>query len=101
MFLYLNGLNLSIKYLDMFRNIWNLILWRESGMKRWSCSGYYKYGALIIGQPEQQFRIQSHFGILDPVIGEGQWYDDSASYTLKCICELSGNIWLLYRWNHS
>ena len=40
--------------------------------------------------------MQSHFGIFGPVIGEGQWYDDSASQAIKYMCELFGNIWLLY-----
>ena len=95
MFLYLNGINPWNEYLDMFWNIWNLILWREGWKKRW-CSGDSKYGAFILGQSEQQFKIQDHFGILYPIIGEVQWYDDEASYYLKCICELFGNIWFLY-----
>ena len=95
-FLYLNGLNLCIEHLDMFWNIWNLILWREVIKKRWSYSDDSKYGAFILGKSEQQFKIQSHFGIFDPVIGEGQWYDDAASHAIKFICELFGNIWFLY-----
>ena len=27
-------------------------------------------------EKEEQLKIQSHFGIFDNVIGEGQWYDD-------------------------
>ena len=46
------------------------------------------------GQSEKQFKIQSHLGIFDPVIGEGQWYDDASSQALKCICEWFGNILL-------
>ena len=80
----------------MFWNILNLFLWNQTGNKQSSCSVDYKYREFIFGQPEKQFKIQSHFGIFDPVIGEVQWYDDSASQYLKCICELSRNIWLLY-----
>ena len=57
----------------------------EAGHKRSSFSDDYKYEALILGQLEQQFKIQSHFGIFDPLFGEGQWYDDSASHALKCM----------------
>ena len=56
----------------------------------------YKYREFIFWQSEQQFKIQSHFVIFDPVIGEGKWYDDTASHAIKCICELCGNVWLLY-----
>ena len=79
----------------MFWNIWNLF-WREAWKKQWSCSDDSKYRAFILGQSEQQFKIQDHFGILYPIIGEGKWYDDAASQDLKFICELSGNIWFLY-----
>ena len=81
----------------MFLNLWDLILWRKSGKKQSSCSDDYKYVSLILVQSEQQFKIQSHFGIFDPVIGEGQLYDDAESYVLKSICELFGNISFLYR----
>ena len=70
-FLYLNVLNPCIGNLDMFWNIWNLTLWRKVGKKPSICSDDYKFGSLIPGQPEQQSRIQSHFGIFDPIIGEG------------------------------
>ena len=74
--------------------IWDLILWREAGNKQSICSDDYEYGAFILGKSEQQLKIQSHFGIFDPVIGEVHWSDDAASQALKCICELFGNIWL-------
>ena len=41
----------------------------------------------IIGKPEQKFKLQSHFGILNPIIGSGQRYDDAASKALKYISE--------------
>ena len=80
----------------MFWNIWKLILWRELGKKLSSCYDDSKYGALIIGQSEKQFKIQYHFGIFDTLIGGVQWYKDAESLDLKCICELFGNIWFLY-----
>ena len=80
----------------MFLNKWNLILWREAWKKRWSCSDDSKYGAFILGKSEQQFKIQDHFGIFYPIIGEVQWYDDVSSQDIKCIYELFGNIWFLY-----
>ena len=80
----------------MFWIIWYLILWREAGKKRSSFSDDSKYGALILGKSEKQFKIQSHFGIFDPVTGEGQWYDDSSSHDLKCLCEYFGNISFFY-----
>ena len=58
---FLNGLNLFIKHLDVFWNIWNLILWRDSGKKRSSCYDYSKNGSFIIGKSEQQFKTQSRF----------------------------------------
>ena len=61
-----------------------------------SCSNDPKYGALIIGKSEQKIKTQSHFGILDPLLGEGKWYDGTASLDLKYKCELFGNIWYLY-----
>ena len=94
--LYLNVFNPCIEHLDMFLNIWNLILWKESWNKWSSYSNDYKYGAFILGKSEQQFKIQSHFGIFDPVIGYGQWYDDAGSQAFKCKCELFGNILFLY-----
>ena len=36
------------------------------------------------------------FGKLNLVIGAGQWYGDTESNALKYICEIFGNIWLLY-----
>ena len=54
------------------------------------------FTSIISQQPEQKLKIQSHFGIFDPVPGEGQQYDDAASHDLECICELFGNIWFLY-----
>ena len=68
---YFNGLNPCIKHLYMFLNIWNLFLLREAGNRRSCCSDDNKYGEFIVGQPEQQFKIQSNFGIFDPAIGEG------------------------------
>ena len=79
----------------MLLNIWNLILWREAEKKISSCSDDSKYGALIIGKLEQQYKIQSHYGIFDPVIVEEQLYEYASSQALKCICELFVNIWLL------
>ena len=69
---------------------------KEAGNKQWSCYDDSKYGAFILGQSEQQSKIYSHLGIFDTVIGDGQWYYYAASHSLKCICELFGNIWLLY-----
>ena len=68
--LYLNGIDPCIECLDMFWNIWNLVLWREAVKKRSSFSDNYKYGAFILGQSEQQFKIHSHFGIFDLVTVE-------------------------------
>ena len=73
-----------------------IIVCMEAGNKRWSCSDDSKYGAFILGQSEQRFKIQSYFGIFDPVIAETQWYDDAAFQALKCICELFGDILFLY-----
>ena len=72
------------------------IFLKESGKKQLSCSDDSKYGTFIIGQSEQQFKTQSHIGIFDSLIGEGQWYDDAESHALKCICELFEKNWLLY-----
>ena len=94
-FLYLNGFKPCIKHYDIFWNIWTF-LWRYSRKKQWICSDDSKYRVFILGQSEQQFKIQSHFGIFDPVIGEGQWCDDVSSIGLKCICELFGNVSFLY-----
>ena len=58
--------------------IWNLVLWRDAGKKRLSCYVGSKNGAFIIRQSEKELKIQSHFGIFDPVIGEDQWYYDVA-----------------------
>ena len=80
----------------MFWNIWNLVLWREAWKKLSSCSDCSKYGPFILGQSEQKFKIQSHFGIFDPVIGAGQWYDDTSSHALQFTCSLFGNFWFLY-----
>ena len=47
-------------------------------------------------ESEQQFRIQYHSLIFDPVTREVQRNDNSndniASYSNKCICELFGHI---------
>ena len=99
--LHLTGLNLSIKYLDMFWNKWILILWTEAGNKWSSCSDDSKYGAFILGQPEQQFKIKSHFGIFDPVTVKGQWYGDAASHAFMCICEIFGIPPPRIQWNQS
>ena len=48
---------------------------------------YYKYGAFLSGSLEQQFKMQSHFGIFDSVIGEGQWHDDTELEYLIWMCE--------------
>ena len=72
--------------LDMFQIIWNLSLQSEPGNKP---SGYFdsfKQGAFVLGQSAQQFKIQSHFGIFDTKIGQGQFSDDTASQTRKCMC---------------
>ena len=89
-------LNNVLNLFDIFLNIWNLILWRGSGKKRSSFYGYSKYGAFILEQSEQQFKIQYHFGISDTVIGEGQWYDDASSHSLKFICGLFRNVSFFY-----
>ena len=80
----------------MFWNIWNLSLWNEAGKKWWSSYYYSKYRAFILGKSEQQFKIQSCFGILDAVNLKGQRYDDVLSQALKCICETFGNICCFY-----
>ena len=51
-----------------------------------------KSGDLLSLHSEQQFKIQSHSIIFDPVNVEGQWYGGRASQALKSICELFGNI---------
>ena len=56
----------------------------EEGKKRSSFSYDSKYWTFILGKLENKIKIQSHFGMFDPVIGEGQWYDDAASHALKC-----------------
>ena len=94
--LYLNSIKPCIWHFYIFWNILNLVLWREAGKKQSSCYDDSKYGSFILGKPEQQLKIQSHFGIFDPVIGEVQWYDGAASHALKYICELFGNISLFY-----
>ena len=66
--LYLNGLNPRIEHLDMFLNIWNLILCREAGKKQSSCYYDSKYGESILGKSSKQFKMQSRFLIFDPVI---------------------------------
>ena len=95
-FLYLNGINMCIQHLYMFWNIRNLVLWRELENIWSSCFDDSKYGEFIPRQSEQQFKIQSYSGIFNHIIDEGQWYDDTASQALKCMRELSGNIWFLY-----
>ena len=96
MFLYLDGLNSCIEHLDIFCNIWNLILWKEAVNKQSSCYDGYEYGEFILGKLEQKLKIQSYFLVFDTVIGVVHWYDDTESKAPKCICELFGNIWLLY-----
>ena len=76
----------------MFWNIWNLFIWREAGNKLSSCSHDSKYGVFVIGQSEQKFNIHYHFGVFYSFIEEVQWYNDSASHAIKCICEIFGNI---------
>ena len=49
-FLYLNGLNLCIKHLDMSWNIWNLISWRKAGNKQSICYDDSKCGSFILEQ---------------------------------------------------
>ena len=71
-----------------------LNLWSKTGKKLSSWYDNSKHRALIIGKSEKQFKIQSHFGIFDPIIGEGQWYEDAASQALKCVYRLYQNIWL-------
>ena len=77
MLLYLNDINPWIENLDIFWNIWNMILWREPGNKRSSCFDYSKSGAFIPGHSAQQFKINPNFGNFDPAIEEVIWYDDS------------------------
>ena len=67
-----------------------------AGKKLSRCSDNSKYGAFVLGKSGQQLKIQSYFGIFDPVIGDGKWYDDAASQALKSICRLFGNVWFLY-----
>ena len=64
----------------------------EAGKKWSSFSDNYKYGAFILVQSEQQFKMQYYYGIFDPVNVEGQWYGGRALQALKYICELFGNI---------
>ena len=71
----LNGISTCIKRLDLLWNIWNLILWRDTEKKLLSFSDDYKNWAFVIGQSEQQFKIQSHFEIFYPLFGEKTWYD--------------------------
>ena len=75
--------------------MWNLILGDKPGGK---CSRFLddaKYGAFF-RTLEQKFNIQYHVGIFDPVIVEGQKYDDAASQDLIWMCELFGSIWFLF-----
>ena len=58
---------------------------KESRNKWLSYFEYYKSGAFIPGQSEQQLKIQFHFLRFNPVVGEGKWYDDAASQVLKCM----------------
>ena len=44
----------------------------RSGGNRSRCFDDSKYGALIPGNSEQQFNMQSHLGIFDPVVVEVQ-----------------------------
>ena len=44
---------------------------------------------------KQQFKIQSYFGIFDPVIVEIQWYYGAASQDLKYMCKLFGKYLIL------
>ena len=69
--LYLNGISMCIDHLDMIWNIQNLVLWREPGNKSSIVSDDSKYWLSILRKSEQQFKIQSHFIIFDPVIVEG------------------------------
>ena len=80
----------------MFWNIWNLILWREAINKWSSCSDDSKHGASILGKSEQKFKIQSYFGIIYPIIGEAQWYDDTSSQDIDCVYEIYIDISFLY-----
>ena len=93
-FLYLNGLNPCNGHLDIFWNIWNLVLWREAGNKRSSCSDNSKFGALIPGQSEQQFKIQSHFLIFDELIVEIKLYDGAESKAVEVL-----TLCLIYEWS--
>ena len=87
---------ICVSKIDIFWYVWNLIIWREAGNKRSSCSDGYKYVSFVLGELEQQLKMQSHLGIFDPVIGEGQSYDDAVSNTLKYIWWWFGNFRLLY-----
>ena len=69
MFLYLNGINPQIEHLNMFLNIWILILLREPGNKRSSRFDDSKSDTFVPGKSAQHFKMQSHFGIFDPEIG--------------------------------
>ena len=59
--------------------------------KQSSYYGDYKYGAFILGKPEQQFKTQSNFGIFNPVTAWEKIYDDASSQALKYTCKLFGN----------
>ena len=69
---------------------------KGSGKETIIFSGYSKNKALILGQPEQQFKIYSDVGIFHPLFGLWQWYYETASQDNKHICELFVNISFLY-----
>ena len=77
MLLYLNDIYPWIKPSYIWRNMWNLILWKEPVNNCSSCFDDYKSGAFIPVHPAQHFNMQPHFGMLYPKIREGKWYDDT------------------------
>ena len=57
-----------------------------------NCNILGKDNTEVVGPPS----TSSHFGIFDHIIGEGKWYDETASYNLICMCELFIMFWLFY-----
>ena len=75
--------------------MWNLFFERNQG-KTIIFSDGFKSGSFVPVLSEQHFKIQSHFVIFDPEIGEEKLYNDAASQDLRYMCELFGNTQFLY-----
>ena len=100
-FLYLNSLKPCIENVDIFWYIWNLVLWREAVKKRSSFSDDSKYGAFILLQSKQQFKIQSHFVIFNPVIGEGNDMITQHHMILNVYVNYFEIFYSCIQWNHA